>query len=733
LRTGEDETKWFEGSEYDEKKGTREMMRLTINRVVGIRILAPGAVLALMVMAAGVVLAAQPAHAETTFTVNSTGDKNDLDFPGGVFDGSLDGECFTGSVLVVQGEECTLRAAIQQANKTTGADVIEFDIPGTGVATIAPASELPTITGPVTINGYSQPGARPNQKAVGSDAVLEIELSGASVQNGHGLVMGAANNTFKGLIINGWNQGVRIDGAGATGNRIAGNFIGTDASGTQGPGNGVSVRVYEGSSNTIGGTTPAARNVISGNGIGVGIGDGGPNTTANKVLGNYIGTDATGTKDLGNSHDGVYTEDTPDVTTNSIIGGATAAERNVISGNDESGVSLYGSGSKVLGNYIGTDATGTKDLGNSHDGVSIQGGKNNTVGGTQAGERNVISGNGYGGVAIQGSGTAGNRVLGNFIGTDKNGTVPLGNTLDGVSIVNAPNNTVGGATSRARNVISANKQAGVFIFGPDATGNKVIGNYVGTNASGTEDLGNYQGVDVRDASNTIIGGTTAGERNVISANDNNGVLIYGPNAKGNQVIGNYLGADKNGAALGNSANGVFINASSNNTVGGATAGARNVIAANAGGGVSIYGAGATGDRVLSNSIFSNGGLGIDLGDDGSTANDPDDLDAGPNNLQNFPVLSSAKKNAAGNTTVRGTLDSTPNATFRVEVFSNPKGADEGKTPLGSVIVSTNGAGDASFAFSTSKTVKLEQNITATATGPGGNTSEISAPKKVVAG
>ena len=115
------------------------------------------------------------------------------------------------------------------------------------------------------------------------------------------------------------------------------------------------------------------------------------------------------------------------------------------------------------------------------------------------------------------------------------------------------------------------------------------------------------------------------------------------------------------------------------------------------------------------------------------ANDPDDADTGPNNLQNKSLLSSARKNSAGTTTVRGTLDSTPNATFRVEVFSNPKGTDEGKTPLGSVIVSTNGAGDASLAFSTSKTIKLEQNITATATGPGGNTSEFSAPKKVVAG
>src|SRR5215218_2267482 len=123
------------------------MMHTTQNMVAANRIMALGVLLAALM--AAMLLAAGSAHASTTFTVNSTGDKNDLDFPGGVFEGSLDGKCFTGSVLVVQGEECTLRAAIQEANKTPGADVIEFDIPGTGVATIAPASGLPKITGPV--------------------------------------------------------------------------------------------------------------------------------------------------------------------------------------------------------------------------------------------------------------------------------------------------------------------------------------------------------------------------------------------------------------------------------------------------------------------------------------------------------------------------------------------------------------------------------------------------------
>ena len=351
-----------------------------------------------------------------------------------------------------------------------------------------------------------------------------------------------------------------------------------------------------------------------------------------------------------------------------------------------------------------------------------------------AGERNVISGNEGDGVRIESADSTGNKIMGNYIGTDKSGKIDLGNSGAGVFIYGAPGNVVGGTTAAARNVISANDLHGVTISGIGATDNRVTGNYLGTDASGTEDLGNYeQGVLISGAPANTIGGTTAGERNVVSGNDSEGVLIVGTGADGNRVTGNYVGTDKIGAApLGNVGNGVFIYDTSNNTVGGTTAGAGNVIAYSiAGDGVRVYGPSAAGNRILSNSIFANAGLGIDLGDDGLTPNDPDDADIGPNYLQNFPVLSSAKKNAAGTTTVRGTLDSTPNGSFRLQFFSNPKGTNEGKTLLGSQLISTNGAGDASFVFSTKKPVRLGQNITATATGPGGNTSEVSAPKQVV--
>ena len=692
------------------------MFQTTAIRLVESRVLALG-VLTLTLLAASFLLAAQPALASTTFVVDSTADFGDQT-PG-------DGKCDTGTIMLI-GERCTLRAAIQEANATTGTDTINFNLPATQDPIITPASQLPAITHPVTINGYSQPGASPNTKAVGTDAVLKVVLSGSKFPTGDGLVLGASNSVVRGLVINGWYQGIRVDGSGATGTRIAGNYIGTDASGIQSLSNYVGIRFQNGSNNIVGGTTAAQRNVISGNRFsGISLGDG-DLVQGNRVIGNYIGTDASGTEDLGNASYGVNIDDAPENT----IGGTTASERNVISGNDKSGVIIFARGTRVTGNFIGTDATGTRDLGNSNQGVQIFW-RSNTIGGTTAGERNVISGNDESGVRIDGADATGNKVAGNFIGTDKSGTKALGNSYDGVRLYDAPGNIVGGATAAGRNVISANKHQGVLIFGSGATGNKVSGNYLGTDASGTKALGNsYDGVNIS-APKNIIGGTTAGERNVISANAFQGVSITDPIAAGNKVLGNYIGTDKNGVAvLGNSANGVFIAYSSTNTVGGATAAGRNVISDNDGSGVSIFGAVAMGNRVLSNSIFSNGGLGIDLGDDGPTANDPDDPDTGPNNLQNKPVLISAKKSATGTTTVKGTLNSTPDKTFNVQFFSSPEGGDEGKTFLGSMSVPTDGSGDASFTFSTKMAIKLAQNITATATGADG-TSEFSAPKKVV--
>ena len=239
------------------------------------------------------------------------------------------------------------------------------------------------------------------------------------------------------------------------------------------------------------------------------------------------------------------------------------------------------------------------------------------------------------------------------------------------------------------------------------------------------------GVCIYDAPNNTIGGTSAAERNVISRNGHYGVFIE-CHRHGQQGAGQLCGHQQKRRPLGDGKEGVVVTEAPNNVIGGAQAGAGNVISGNEFSGVDVNGDAATGNRILSNSIFSNGLLGINLGDDGPTPNDSGDKDTGANDLQNKPVLSSAKKGATGTTTVRGTLNSTPNKTFNVQFFSNPEGTDEGKTLLGSKSVTTDGTGNVSFTFSTTKAIRLGQNITATATSPSGDTSEFSAPRKVVA-
>ena len=200
------------------------------------------------------------------------------------------------------------------------------------------------------------------------------------------------------------------------------------------------------SNNLIGGTTAGARNVISGNDNGVRLRDSG--TTDNVVEGNLIGTVVNGDAALGNTN-GVLIDNGA---TNNRIGGTTAAARNVISGNDN-GVRLRDSGTMdnvVEGNRIGTDADGAAALGNTNGVLIDNGAANNTIGGTASGAGNVISGNENHGVQIDGSGATGNVVEGNLIGTDENGTADLGNTLDGVHISDdAKNNTIGGVATGA--------------------------------------------------------------------------------------------------------------------------------------------------------------------------------------------------------------------------------------------------------------------------------------------
>ena len=443
--------------------GEAENRRLARRRLRTKRILKARSAIALLGFLAALVVASimlvgfsSPAHAETTFAVNSELDTPDTNVG--------DGSCSTDR-LIGQSPECTLRAAIQEANATNAADVINFNIPGSGVKTISPNALLPVITEPVTINGYTQPGASPNTLAKGTNAKLLIELNGTTLGaggGGGGLNIQASNVTVKGLVIN--------------------SFVDKD--------------------------------------------------------GIFISPRTPG-----------------DVATNI----------------------------RIEGNFLGTDPSGTIDRGNGDTGVFIFSGTSNTVGGSSPDKRNLISGNDFGGVYIQGDATFGassnNVVEGNLVGTQKDGVTALGN-------------------------------------------------------------GSSDGVEV-----------------------------------------------------------------------------------------SAFSSADTGNRILSNSIFSNGDLGIDLGDNGLTANDVGDEDTGANNLQNFPVLTSARTSRKG-TTIKGTLNSRPGAVYTIQFFSNPPGTDEGAKFIGQRSVSVDASGDASFAFKPKK-VGVGQAITATATNEfTGDTSEFSTPTAV---
>jgi hypothetical protein len=548
------------------------------------------------------------------------------------------------------------------------------------------------------------------------------ELDGSSAGSFvTGLKIAAGNSTVRGLIINRFGgHGIEVSASG--GNTMACNFIGTDATGTMDLGNGADGILISGaSSNTIGGTASGARNLISGNGGGVEIR--GSGATGNQVQGNYIGTDVSGTMALGNSF-GVFIFSAP----NNTIGGTASGAGNLISGNNGDSVQIFGSSgtmNQVQGNYIGTDVSGTADLGNARFGVYILDAPSNTIGGTASGARNVISGNTYG-VAIEGDGATVNQVQGNYIGTDVSGTMDLGNASFGVWVVNeANNNTIGGTASGAGNVISGNDANGVEING--TTMNKVQGNYIGTDVTGAIDLGNtFNGVFITDTANNIIGGTSAEARNLISGNGDSGVRISACNRI--QVLGNYIGTQADGISpLGNASFGVVITTlSAFSIIGGTAMGAGNTIAFNGNAGVVINS--NTGHRVERNSIHDNTGLGIDLGNNGMTANDPNDPDSGVNELQNFPVLTSATS-SGGSTTISGTLNSTASTTFTLEFFANaacdPSGHGEGAMFLGSTAVTTVG-NDASFTATFSGTVPVGHVVTATATDPNGNTSEFSA-------
>ncbi|MFO0043247.1 MAG: Calx-beta domain-containing protein [Pseudomonadota bacterium] len=334
--------------------------------------------------------------------------------------------------------DCSLRGALSRANGTAVEHLVHFNIPmtdggcvaATGVCTIRPATALPDINpnanGLVTIDGLTQPGASANTNTPaqgGINAQLKIVLSGTACGGGSGCSNGLSfvrHGTVSGLVINGFGGGTAVSFSQAgNGGVVEGCYIGTDVSGMIAVPNRLGViaggNPFGGgfSSNVrVGGSLPRQRNVISGQ-TSDGINAGGANF---QILGNLIGTNAAGTAALGNA---TGMRLSGGVGFFQIVGGADASSRNVISGNGR-GVVIAGAGptngTRVIGNFIGTDVTGTLPLGNGNLGIELSTGVNGVqpplVGGTLAGEGNVIAFNGTQGVATRN--TRG-QVIGNLI------------------------------------------------------------------------------------------------------------------------------------------------------------------------------------------------------------------------------------------------------------------------------------------------------------------------------
>lgn len=421
----------------------------------------------------------------------------------------------------------SLRQAIMDANASAAGGTIRFHISGAGVHTISPLTNYPFINKPVVIDGYTQPGASPNTLALGDNAVILIELDGSNI-----------SGTSAGLIVYG-------------GSTIRGMAFGkfTEAIGL--------------------------------------------NQGSNVVEGNFIGTFANGTVSRPNGQ-GVFASSFTD---GSRIGGSAPAARNIVSGNaGGSAVRIHGSNAHVINNYVGVDKTGEMALGNSI-GVEL----------------------GYG-----------------------------------------------------RNV--------------------------------------------------MVSG------NVIAGNTSDGVWMYGT-ARRDKFFDNKIGVNVNGSALGNGADGIYVErGAKKNRIGGTAAGQANVIANNAVRGVALAPTGGNGNLISGNSIYSNGALGIDFNMDGVTANDVNDADTGPNTLQNFPIITIAN---SATQHIRGKIKTTPNTAVRIELFANGggecdgSGNGEGTSLLGTVSVTTNGAGSARFNVAVTTAFGAGKLITATATAKK-STSEFSA-------
>jgi CSLREA domain-containing protein len=493
---------------------------------------------------------------------------------------------------------CTLREAVINANSNSdttsgdcvagaaGADMIDFNIAGGGQETIGMADGLPEITDPLTINGNTQCGSPPC-----------IELAGSAVPDPgaddlNAITITAGSSVIRGLVVTDWpDDGLQTQGL-AGGGFIEGNFFGLQFDGSTADGNtNQNIQLFS-PDNIVGGTAATASNLSSSSIAGGALqiinldpADLITDASGNTVAGNYLGTDITGAQDRGNTQAGVYVLEA----SGNTIGGTVPGSQNVISNNGvgvlirESDLAAFSAENNLVQrNLIGTDVNGTSGFGNDGDGAWIWFASNNTVGGTAAAARNIISDNGGYGVLVTNNSTGltpteDNLVQGNYIGVDINGTSDLGNSDIGVVVSASDDNTIGGTATGAGNIISGNASLGVYVGTFDtlgADGNAVQGNLIGTNATGTAGIGNDStGVYLGGATNTLIGGSEVGAGNLISGSTIHGIHVQNA-ANTNTIQGNFIGTNLAGnAALPNGGIGILISdGSTGNLVGGGGSG-----------------------------------------------------------------------------------------------------------------------------------------------------------------
>lgn len=610
---------------------------------------------------------------------------------------------------------CSLHEAILAANTDTavnecpagnGADSIVFDL-GPGVPEIVLTQALPIIEEPLSIDG-------------GTGGATRVSIHGAgAIFNGLNL-HGTGPHQVRSLVLGGFASSVIFATAETT---IQNAYIGTNVAGTGA--SGATIGIHLSGGGLIGGDQPGDGNLISGNSLGVFV-DGAGNA---RILGNRIGTDASGQIALGNQR-GIAAE----VGNGLLIGGAGPGQGNVIAGNALHGIAIDSNASNITiqGNHIGVAADGQTALGNGGNGILLSNAFNVLVGadGFEAGG-NLIAGNGGLGLRVQGANSRAINVFGNRFGSDAAGASALGGDVH-IGILADPTEIRIGSLEGTDPAAGCRGRCNLFVGGDagildGAEGSRIEGNVFGLDQSGSQALGGGLNAIQLSGSQTVV------RENRIA--DFLGQALFVTGAGGHLIERNWIGVAADGQTLIGNGGGITIGADAS------------VIRENriAGNGFGVEVAGSPGQypygvRISRNSIQDHILLGIDLRDPGIepnggvTANDPLDADDGPNRNQNFPDLVSAT--TAGNRLV-GSLSSSANAAFTIEFFQSPgchaSGHGEGAQFLGDSVVQTDADGMAVFDLASPVALTAGAFVTATATDADDNTSEFSACVQVLAG